>query len=82
MRLNNLSIRLAELGMGADALPPIEEAVSIYRELAAVDPDAHRPELASALNNLSIRLAELGMGADALPPIEEAVSIYPGTRGR
>ena len=35
-----------ELGRPADALPVTEEAVAIYRELAAASPDRYRPDLA------------------------------------
>ena len=58
--LNNLSVRLADLGRREDALAAIEEAAEIYRELAAARPDAFRPDLAMSLNNLSVRLGEPG----------------------
>ena len=58
--LNNLSVRLADLGRPEEALAAIEEAVIIYRELAAARPDAFRPDLATSLDNLSNRLAEPG----------------------
>ena len=70
--LNNLSVRLGELGRGEAALAAIEEAAGVYRELAAARPDAFRPDLAGALNNLSVRLGELGRGEAALAAIEEA----------
>ena len=60
MSLNNLSVRLADLGRREDALAAIEEAVDAYRELAAARPDAFPPDLAMSLNNLSVRLADLG----------------------
>ena len=53
--LNNLSVRLADLGRREDALAASQEAVAIYRELAAARPDAFRPDLARSLNNLSAR---------------------------
>ena len=52
--LNNLAVRLAALGRREDALAAIQEAVAIYRELAAARPDAFRPDLATSLNNLSL----------------------------
>ncbi len=70
-----LSNRLADLGRREDALAAIEEAVAIYRDLAAARPDAFRPELAASLNNQSVRLAGLGRREDALTAIEEAVTI-------
>jgi hypothetical protein len=75
MSLNNLSVRLAELGPREPPLTAIEEAVSIRRELAAARPEAFLPKLATSLNNLSVRLAELGRREPALTAIEEAVSI-------
>ena len=74
--LNNLGVRFSELGRPADALPVTEEAVAIYRELAAASPDRYRPDLARSLNNLGVRFSELGRPADALPVTEEAVAIY------
>ena len=74
--LNNLSVRLADLGRREEALAAIQEAVAIYRELAAARPDAFRPDLASSLNNLSLRLADLGRREEALAAIQEAVAIY------
>ena len=75
MSLNNLSVRLADLGRREDALAAIQEAVGIYRELAAARPDAFRPDLATSLNNLSVRLADLGRREEALAAIQEAVTI-------
>ena len=51
--LNNLSVRLGDLGRREEALAAIQEAVTIRRELAAARPDAFRPDLAGSLNNLS-----------------------------
>ena len=36
-----------------DGPPVTEEAVVLYRELAAAMPDRYRPNLASSLNNLA-----------------------------
>ena len=57
LSLNNLSIRLGDLGRPEDALAAIEEAVTIRRELAAARPDAFRPDLASSLTSLFADLA-------------------------
>ncbi|WP_328995989.1 tetratricopeptide repeat protein [Kribbella sp. NBC_01245] len=65
---------LRRWGRRAEALPPVEEAVRLYRELAADNP-GFVPALATALNNLGIRFAELGRHAEALPPVEEAVRL-------
>ena len=37
-----------------EALDPIEEAVAIYRRLAAANPAAYEPDLAASLNQLSV----------------------------
>ncbi|MEZ5382633.1 MAG: tetratricopeptide repeat protein [Microthrixaceae bacterium] len=38
MSLNNLGNRLSELGRRTEALEPTQEAVTLYRELAADNP--------------------------------------------
>ena len=73
--LNNLSVRLADLGRREEALAAIQEAAQTYRELAAARPDAFRPGLAASLNNLSVQLADLGRREEALAASEEAVTI-------
>ena len=45
MALNNLGIRYSEVGRRQDALAPTEEAVRLYRDLAAANP-AFLPDLA------------------------------------
>ena len=75
MALTNLGNPYADLGRYADALPPTEEAVTLYRDLAADNP-AYLPDLAMALNNLGNRYADLGRHHDALPPTEEAEHLY------
>jgi hypothetical protein len=41
-----------------EALTAIEEAVSVYRRLAAANPAGYEPNLIQSLHNLSVRLAE------------------------
>lgn len=80
--LANLGISFWIAGSPAQALPAgdaksfTEEAVGIYRDLAAADPGRYRPRLANSLANLGIGLWDLGMPADALPVTEEAISLY------
>jgi Tetratricopeptide repeat len=50
-----------------------EEAVAIYRELAATSPDSYRPDLAPSLDNLGARFSELGRPAEAAAAHEEAM---------
>jgi Tetratricopeptide repeat len=73
--LNNLSNRLGALGRREEALAAIQEAVGVYRELAADRPDAFRPDLARSLDNLSHWLGEVGRREEALAAIQEAVAI-------
>jgi hypothetical protein len=73
--LNDLSVRLSDLGRREAALAAIEEAVAIRRTLAQARPDAFLPDLALSLNNLSGCLADLGRREAALAASEGAVAI-------
>ncbi|KAF8342543.1 hypothetical protein F5887DRAFT_350425 [Amanita rubescens] len=75
MSLNGLSHHLSRLGRWEEALEIIEEAVSIFRKLAADRPDAFLPDLAHSLNTLSNRLSGLGRREESLQMIEESVSV-------
>ena len=66
---------LSHAGRPAEALPMAEEAVAIYRELAATNPGRYRPNLAESLGDLGGCRVMLGR-ADAVPVLEEAVAIY------
>src|SRR5947209_9851101 len=48
----------------------------LYGELAAAQPDAFRPALASSLNNLAYRLSDLGRREEAWARAQEAVELY------
>lgn len=72
--LTKLSVRLAEAGLLPDAASVSEEAVTIYRRLAA-DDATYRPNLATSLNSLSDRLAETGRHQDGVTASEEATTI-------
>ena len=74
--LNNLSIRLGDLGREVEGLVASEEAVAIRRRLATTNPAAHEPDLAASLNNLSNRLGDVGRHEKGLAAIEEAIAIY------
>ena len=67
-------ISLADLGQHRDALAAMEEAVALWRDLAAANP-AHQPDLANALNHYGISLRDLGRHRDALAAMEEAVAL-------
>ena len=55
-----------------------DQAVAVRRELAAANPDRHRPDLAAALNNLGIRLAELGRPPGSGPGHRGSRDCLPG----
>lgn len=57
-RLDKLASRLAYLGEYTRALSLGEEAVTLWRGLAADNPTAHNPEVAGALSNLANRLSD------------------------
>ena len=81
--LNNLGVRLADVGQRQAALAPAQEAVAIRRQLAEADPDAYLPDLAMSLNNLGNQLAEAGQRQAALAPAREAApAVPPAGRGQ
>ena len=53
--LNNRSLRLRDLGQYQQALANLEEALGLWRDLAAASP-AHQPQLAAVLNNRGLSL--------------------------
>ncbi len=71
-----LGVRLAHLGDGSGALAPTQEAVAIYKELAAVEPAAYLPDFATSLSNLGGLLSQRGRRRDALAVTQEAVMIH------
>ncbi|KPF86055.1 hypothetical protein IP70_06750 [alpha proteobacterium AAP38] len=75
-RLNNLSIRLSNLGQPAKALAAVEEAVGLYRTLVKTRPNAFLPNLAAAMNTLSNHLSYLGKRDSALAAADEAIALY------
>jgi len=74
--LNNLGVRLSELGRREEALEACQEAVKHYRQLAQTHPDAFLPDLAGSLNNLGNMLSELGRREETLQAAREAVEVY------
>ena len=73
--INNLAIRLSDLGQHEAALAAVEEAVQLRRALAKAHPDAFTPGLASSLDNLANRLGSLGQREKALKAAEEAIQL-------
>ncbi|MEY2632157.1 MAG: hypothetical protein RIR00_811, partial [Pseudomonadota bacterium] len=74
--LRQRSRSLAELGNVPAAVTALEEAVTLFQNLAAANPAAFAMELARSLNNLSTLLRDLGDHRRALETIEEAVAIW------
>src|SRR5262249_20194051 len=52
------------------------EALEIYRELAAKNPESYRPEVAKTLNNLAILDSRQGRLKEARQEFAEALQIY------
>lgn len=75
--LDTLSRNLSWNGSPHEALLPIEEAIAIRRELAALHPESGEPVLAGSLGNYAHRLESLGLHEQALPMISEAVRLLP-----
>ena len=73
--LLRVSTRASDAGDRAGALASITEVVAHYRQLAATNPAAYLPNLATSLNNLSLWQSETGNRAEALASITEAVAI-------
>jgi tetratricopeptide (TPR) repeat protein len=73
--LNDLAIRLSALGQREEALTAAQEAVRIYRNLAATSRDAFTPDLANSLDTLANSLSDLGRREEALDAAQEAVRL-------
>ncbi|WP_157815354.1 tetratricopeptide repeat protein [Kitasatospora sp. CB02891] len=74
--LNELSVRLSQLGRVEESLTAIQEAVELYRTFAAADPERHAPGLAAMLGNLADRLTELGRPDEGLTFAREAIELH------
>jgi tetratricopeptide (TPR) repeat protein/uncharacterized protein YjbI with pentapeptide repeats len=73
--LNNLGIRLGEMGNTTGALEATIEAVNLYRQLSGDDRHYLR-NLATASSNLGIQFGEIGDSMRSLRATEEAVALY------
>ncbi len=72
--LNNLATRLSDLGQREQALEAAQEAVELYRELAATRRDAFRPYLARSLSVMADCLENVGRDEEAIHAGEQAVA--------
>ncbi len=87
--LNNLARALAAQGDHTAAVSQYEEALIIYRRLAAVSPAANNRGLARTLHNKAVTLAALHEYSQAVSAADEAVALRrqladsnPGTHRR
>ena len=76
LALGRLGIRLGGVGRHRDALEAAEEALELWRQLAAADPEAHTVNLARTVAGLGTRLGEVGRHRDALEAMEEALGLW------
>ncbi|GAA4727174.1 tetratricopeptide repeat protein [Phytohabitans rumicis] len=76
--LDNLRVRLIDVGRLDEALALAEDAVAAHRDLVAAAPAAFGPDLARALSNHSVLLTKIGRHEDAVAAAEEAVTICRG----
>ena len=74
--LDTAAVYLVQTGRRTEALAVSEQAVTLYRELAAHNRDAYLPALAASVHNHALRLADNGRRAEALAAAEEAVTLY------
>ncbi|GAA5170325.1 MULTISPECIES: tetratricopeptide repeat protein [Amycolatopsis] len=72
--LNSLAARLGALGYHEEALPHVDRAIALKRELPPTVP-ANRESLATSLLQRASRLQDLGRLAEALDSAREAVAI-------
>jgi Tetratricopeptide repeat len=74
--VNNLAVRLGDVGRRDEALEAAQEAVGLYRDLAEHNPAAYLPGLAASVTNLAARLGDVGRRDEALEAAQEAVGLY------
>ena len=74
--LINASIDLSRIGDHTITLSRAEQAEAIWGELAARQPEAHRPDWAASLVNLANRLSDLGRFEGALAQAQQAEAIW------
>jgi hypothetical protein len=72
--LNNLGILYSDTGRLAEADKAFSEALTIRRDLAARDPGAYRPDVATTLNNLGLLHSNTGRLAEADKAFSEALT--------
>jgi tetratricopeptide (TPR) repeat protein len=73
--LTSYGVSLTDLGRHREARTAFEEALALYRNLAAANP-AHQPRLARALTNYGIILRDEGRDSEARAYDREALEVY------
>ncbi|MEV0544324.1 tetratricopeptide repeat protein [Nocardia salmonicida] len=74
--LHNRSDERADHGDLDGGVHDARQAVTIYRNLVAMQGTQHSGELARCLNNLSVRLSQVGARSEALAAASEAMVYY------
>ncbi|CAK8713806.1 hypothetical protein GKODMF_05405 [Candidatus Electrothrix gigas] len=75
MTLNNLALLHSATGEYGPALKEYQEALKLYRRLAADQPKAFLPDVANTLNNLANLHKDTGEYGPALKEYQEALKI-------
>lgn len=73
--LRNLAIIQGALDQAEEAAVSARDAVAIYRQLVATQPERYTAELSDSLRSLSMRLSRLSQHDEALAPAQESVQI-------
>lgn len=73
--LNRLAELFGKVGRWDEAVEADLEAVAIYRQLAAAEPNRFRVELLESIGNLSVALEQVGRLDEAISLAEEAVML-------
>ena len=74
--VNNLAVRLGDVGRRDEALEAAQEAAGLYRNLARANAAAYLANLAASVTNLAVRLGDVGRRDEALVAAEEAAGLY------
>ncbi|KAK7460623.1 hypothetical protein VKT23_009342 [Stygiomarasmius scandens] len=74
--LNNLSLRLSDLGRRGEALEVVQQSVALFRQYCDASPSLSKSTLAMSLNNLSNCLSSVGRHFEALDVMQESADMY------
>ena len=79
MSLNNVATFLSDLDRREEALVAAQDAVKLYRTLAATRPDVFNPDLARSLIVLALRYEGMGDLGNACKFAREAITTFQGS---